>query len=93
MVNSASLRSRTSLVAMIIGGLLALAPVFGPLATTLHYLDDFFAERTQPMRVPDTSFFAELLALILCPFGLLIFAISLVLFIRSGRLTASLPHD
>jgi hypothetical protein len=47
MVNSASRRSRTSLVAMIIGGFLALAPVFGPLATTLHYLDDFFAERPQ----------------------------------------------
>jgi hypothetical protein len=62
--------------------------VFGPLATTLHYLDDFFAERPQPMRVPDSSFFAELLALILCPFGLLIFAISLVLFIRSGRRTS-----
>lgn len=93
MVNSASRRSRTSLVAMIIGGLLALTPVFGPLATTLHYLDDFFAERSQAMRVPNTSFFAELLALILCPFGLLIFAISLALFIRSGRRTASLLHD
>ena len=30
------------------------------------------------MRVPDISFFAELLALIVCPFGLLMFAISLV---------------
>jgi len=88
MVNSVSRRSRTSLVAMIVGGLLALAPVFGPLAITLHYLDDFIAERPQPMRAPDISFFAELLALIVCPIGLLIFAISLVLFIRSGGRTA-----
>jgi len=73
---------------MIVGGLLALAPVFGPLAITLHYLDNFIAERPQPMRAPDISFFAELLALIVCPIGLLIFAISLVLFIRSGRRTA-----
>ena len=85
MLNSVSRRSRTSLVAMIVGGLLALAPVFGPLAMTLHYLDDFIAERPQPMRAPDISFFAELLALIVCPIGLLIFAISLVFFIRSGR--------
>jgi len=88
MVNSVSRRSRTSLVAMIVGGLLALAPVFGPLAITLHYLDNFIAERPQPMRAPDISFFAELLALIVCPIGLLIFAISLVLFIRSGGRTA-----
>ena len=72
---------------MIVGGLLAVAPVFGPLGETLHYLDDFFAERPQSMRGPDISFYAELLALIVCPVGLLIFAISLVLFIRSGRRT------
>jgi len=83
-------RSRTSLVAIIIGGLLTVAPVFGPLGKTLHYLDDFIAERPQPMRVPDISFFAELLALIACPVGLLMFAISLVFFIRSARPTA--PH-
>jgi len=71
-------RSRTSLVAMIVGGLLTVAPVFGPLGETLHYLADFIAKRPQPMRVPDISFFAELLALIVCPFGLLMFAISLV---------------
>ena len=88
MVNSVSRRSQTSLVAMIVGGLLALAPVFGPLAMTLHYLDNFIAERPQPMRAPDISFFAELLALIVCPIGLLIFAVSLVLFIRSGWRTA-----
>ena len=70
---------------MIVGGFLAVAPVFGPLGKTLHYLADFIAERPQPMRVPDIFFFAELLALIVCPVGLLMFAISLVLFIRSGR--------
>jgi len=70
---------------MLVGGMLTVGPVFGPLGTTLHYLADFIAERPQPMRVPDISFFAELLALIVCPIGLLIFAISLVLFIRSGR--------
>ena len=75
---------------MIVGGLLTVAPVFGPLGKTLHYLDDFIAERPQPMRVPDISFFAELLTLIACPVGLLIFAISLVFFIRSARPTA--PH-
>jgi hypothetical protein len=73
---------------MVVGGLLAVAPAFGPLGKTLHYLDDFFAERPQPMRAPDISFFAELLALIICPIGLLLFAISLVLFIRSGTRTA-----
>jgi len=78
-------RSRVSLVAMIIGGVLMLAPVFGPLGETLHYLDDFFAERPQSMRGPDISFYVELLALIVCPIGLLIFAVSLILFIRSGR--------
>jgi hypothetical protein len=70
---------------MIVGGLLTVAPVFGPLGKTLHYLADFIAERPQPMRVPDTSFFAELLALIFAPVGLVMFAISLVFFIRSGR--------
>jgi hypothetical protein len=40
------------------------------------------------MRAPDISFFAELLALIICPFGLFLFAISLVFFIRSGTPTA-----
>jgi hypothetical protein len=73
---------------MIIGGLLTIAPVFGPLAMTLHYLDDFIAERPQPTRAPDISFFVELLALMVCPVGLLIFAISLVFFIRSRRRTA-----
>jgi hypothetical protein len=62
---------------MIIGGLLTVAPVFGPLGKTLHYLADFIAERPQPMGVPDISFFAEVLALIVCPFGLVMFAISL----------------
>ena len=81
-------RSRTSLVAMIVGGLLTVAPVFGPLGETLHYLADFIAKRPQPMRVPDISFFAELLALIVCPFGLLMFAISLFFYIRSGGPTA-----
>ena len=78
-------RRRIALVAMIVGALLTVAPVFGPLRNTLHYLDDFFAERPQPMGGPDMSFFVELLALIVCPVGLLVFAISLVLFIRSGR--------
>ena len=87
-VNAASRRqSRASLVAMIVGGLLIVAPVFGPLGKTLHYLDDFIAERPQPMRVPDISFFVELLALIICPVGLLLFAMSLVLFIRGRRTT------
>ena len=81
-------RSRISLVVMIVGGFLAIAPVFGPLGKTLHYLADFIAERPQPMRAPDISFFVELLALIICPVGLLLFAMSLVLFIRSGRRTA-----
>jgi hypothetical protein len=70
---------------MIVGGLLAVAPVFGPLGKTLHYLDDFIAERPQPMRAPDISFFVELLALIVCPIGLLMLAISLFFFVRSGR--------
>ena len=70
---------------MIVGGLLAVAPVFGPLRKTLRYLADFIAERPQPMRGPDISFFIELLALIISPVGLLLFAISLVLFIRGGR--------
>jgi hypothetical protein len=73
---------------MILGGLLTVAPVFGPLGKTLHYLADFIAERPQSMRGPDISFFAELLALIVCPVGLLMFAISLVVFIRSGRASA-----
>ena len=73
---------------MIVGGLLAVAPVFGPLEKTLHYLADFIAERPQPTRALDISFFVELLALIICPVGLLLFAISLVFFIRSGRPTA-----
>jgi hypothetical protein len=72
---------------MIVGGLLTVAPVFGPLGNTLHYLADFIAERPQLMRVPGISFFAELLALLVCPFGLLMFAISLVVFVRSGRPT------
>jgi len=97
-MNSASRRQRlASLVAMIVGGLLAVAPVVGPLGKTLHYLDDFIAERPQSIRGPDISFFAELLALIICPVGLLLFAISLVFFIRSGRPTsprmiANRPH-
>jgi hypothetical protein len=73
---------------MIIGGLLTGGPVFGPLGPTWHYLDDFINERPQSMRGPGISFFVELLALMVCPFGLLIFAISLVLFVRSGKRAA-----
>jgi hypothetical protein len=94
-MNSASRRqSRASLVVMIVGGLLTAAPVFGPLGKTLHYLADFFAERPQPMRAPDISFFAELVALIICSVGLLLFAISLFFYPqrqanRAARLTTS----
>ena len=80
--------SRASLVAMIVGGLLAIAPVFGPLRETWHYLADFFGERPQSMRGPDISFYVELLALIVCPVGLFLFTIGLVLFIRSRRQAA-----
>ena len=45
----------------------------------MHYLADFIAERPQPMRAPDISFFVELLALLICPVALLLFAISLAL--------------
>src|SRR5436190_16939967 len=78
-------RNPATLTAMIVGGLLAIAPLFGPLGQTLHYLDDFFAERSQSMRGPDNSFYLEVLALIVCPFGLMIFAVSLIFFIRARR--------
>jgi hypothetical protein len=81
-------RSRISLSGMVVGGLLAIAPLFGSLGATLHYLDDFFAQRPQSMRGPDSSFYVELLALIVCPVGLVLFAISLFFFIRSGRRSA-----
>jgi hypothetical protein len=84
-VNFESRASRLNLVAIIVGGLLAIAPVFGPLMSTLHYLDDFIAERPQSMGGPDLSFFVELLALIVSPVGLLIFVIALLLFIRRAR--------
>jgi hypothetical protein len=84
-------RSRISLVAKICGGLLVIAPLFGPLRSTVRYLDDFIAQRPQSMATPDLSFFLELLALIGCAVGLVLFAISLFLFIRSGRRTAPLP--
>jgi len=70
------------MVGMIIGGLLAILPLFGPLSFTLHYLDDFFAKRPQSMRGPDISFYIELLALIVCPVGLLIFTASLVFYFK-----------
>jgi hypothetical protein len=70
---------------MIVGGVLVVAPVFGPLGKTLRYLNDFFAERPQSMGGPDFSFFAELLTLMLCPLGLILFAISITLRVRSGR--------
>jgi hypothetical protein len=76
---------------MIVGALLTITPVFGPLRYTLYYVADFIAERSQPMRTPDTSFFVELLALIVCPMGLLLFGISLFLFIRSRRIIALHP--
>ena len=72
---------------MILGGLLAVAPVFGPLGKTCHYLADFVAERPQSVRGLDDSIFVELVALLLCPVGLLLFAISLVVVIRSGKRT------
>ena len=85
-MNSASERqSRASLVFMIVGGLLTIAPVFGPLGYTWNYLADFFAQRPQSMRGPDNSFYVELLALLACPVGLLIFVLSLVGFVRSRR--------
>ena len=90
-MNSVSQRqNQAALVAMIVGALLTIAPVFGPLQYTLHYVADFIAERPQSMRTPDTSFFVELLALIVSPMGLLLFAISLFFFIRSCRTAA--PH-
>ena len=79
-------RSRTAaLVVMIVGALLTVTPIFGPLRYTLNYVADFIAERPQSMQTPDISFFAELLALVVCPIGLLMLAISLFFFIRSGR--------
>jgi hypothetical protein len=74
---------------MIIGGFLAIAPVFGPLGKSWQYLADFFAERPQSMRGPDSAFFIELLALIVCPVGVLVFAIGLALFLRSRRPAAT----
>lgn len=76
---------------MIVGGLLAIAPVFGPLGYTVNYLADFFAERPQSVSGPPLSFFVELLALLVCPVGLLIFSLSLFFFIRSGRPAAPRP--
>ncbi len=70
---------------MIVGGVLVVAPVFGPLGKTLLYLDDFFADRPQSMAGPDFSFFAELLTLLLCPLGLILFVVSMIFFFRSGR--------
>ena len=64
-------RSRISLVAMIVGGLLRVAPVFGPLGETLHYLADFIADATTADASAGYLFFAELPALIVCPFVLL----------------------
>jgi len=78
-------RSRASVAWMIVGGLLAVAPLFGPLGTTWQYLADFFAERPQSMQGPGIGFFVELLALTVCPVGLLVFAIALVVFIRSRK--------
>lgn len=75
---------------MIIGGLVIVAPVYGPLSYTLQYISDFFAQRPQSTRMPDLSFFVELLALMAWPFGLLIFTISLIFFIRSGRPSVNL---
>jgi hypothetical protein len=45
-----------SLIAMSVGALLAVAPVFGPLKKTSHYLADIIAERPQLMRAPHISF-------------------------------------
>jgi len=81
----AARRSRASVVWMIIGGLSAVAPLFGPLGTTFQYLADFFAERPQSVQGPGVGFFVELLALIVCPVGLLVFTIALVVFIRSRK--------
>jgi hypothetical protein len=78
---------------MIVGGLLALTPLLGPLSYTLHYLDDFFAQRPQSMRGPDISFYGELLALIMCPLGLLIFGISLVFYLKKLRSKATTSDE
>jgi hypothetical protein len=80
---------RASLVGMIVGGFLAATPLLGPLGYTVHYLDDFFAQRPQSMRGPDISFYGELLALIICPIGLLIFAISLVFYLKKLKVTTN----
>ena len=77
---------------MIAGALLTVAPIFGPLRYTLNYVADFIAERPQSMRTPDISFFVELLALMVCPIGLLMVAVSLFFFVRTGRPVAP-PHD
>jgi hypothetical protein len=89
-MNRVSRQRRAALPVMIVGALLAIAPNFGPLRYTLHYISDVIAERPQPMRTPGISFFLELLALMVCPMGLLMFAITLFVFIRSGRTVA--PH-
>jgi hypothetical protein len=81
----ARLQRRACMVAMIFGGVLAVTPVFGPLRETLHWLDDFVHERPQSMRGPDLSFYVELLALIACPIGFFILALSLIFYLRAGR--------
>jgi hypothetical protein len=78
-----------SLIAMSVGELMAVAPVFDPLGKTLHYLADFHHRATTVDAGARYFFFAEPLALITCPIGLLLFAVWLALFIRSGTRAAS----
>jgi hypothetical protein len=69
-----------SLIAMSVGELMAVAPVFDPLGKTLHYLADFHHRATTVDAGARYFFFAEPLALITCPIGLLLFAVWLAFY-------------
>jgi hypothetical protein len=65
---------------MIIGGLLAITPVFGPLGATWRYLSDFFAERPQSMRGPNISFYVKSY---LAPLATMALLLSFLLLVRA----------
>jgi hypothetical protein len=77
-------RQRKYVVGIAVGLLLALAPVLSLLPTAIQMARAFIAIfRSQPPPPPDISLVPTMIGIVVCPFGLLLLLVSIILFLRS----------
>jgi uncharacterized membrane protein len=74
---------RKHIAGIVVGILLTLAPLFGSLPAVTYMGRSFVAmQQSQPAPPPDFSLVPTMIGVILCPFGLIILVVSIVLYFR-----------